>query len=504
MNIKLLYKILAVLMLLPFPAFAQLDLAGVFFNEMVIQRDQPINIWGKAAPGQRVTVSFGAISRSGRAGKDSTWMVTLPAQKANTKPQELLVRAGNQQVARSNILVGDVWLCIGQSNMEWPMVGEAHYQEEVANSDQPLIRFFNPTYAGKNIYGTVYTDSVVQMLLPERFYQGRWQVCDSSSFRLMSAVAYYFGKEIKEQSGVPVGLINLSIGGAPLETFIDINALERSRRFSDKAKGDWLINNQLPVWVRDRGKQNVGELAAVPADEYGKNHPYKPGFAYLSGIQPLIQMGIRGVICYQGESNAQEADRVEEYGALTKLMVDDYRRKWNNRRLPFYYVQLSSIDTVRYNGYLWPDFRDEQRKMLQMIPHSGMAVCSDIGARDNVHPTDKRTVGKRLARWALNDIYKLESLPSGPLPIKAHWDEGQVTVTFCYVGEGLATADSLPVRGFSLDGKVDTEASISGNTIVIKTTTKPGWVYYGWKSFSDGNLVNSEQLPASTFRLVVR
>lgn len=489
---------------LPFSVKAQLRLNKVFTDNMLLQRDKPVHIWGSGVPGATVTLSFATETKSVKAGSDSSWSIFLIAKKANRNPQKLTVVSGEEKISLNNILIGDIWVCIGQSNMEWPLIKEMHYKDEIQNSQQTLLRFYNPPYAGKNTYNVLFTDSILSNLNVEKFYNGQWQVCDSSTFKTMSAVAYYFGKEIVKETNIPVGLIHLAIGGAPLETFISTTALENNSQFAHKLKGDWLMNNALPVWVRVRGKQNVGGLNNVSKDEYGNNHSYKPGFAYQAGIAPILNMPIKGVLCYQGESNAQEIERVNEYAALSKLMIDDYRKKWKQPKLPFYFVQLSSIDTIKYKGHLWPQFRDEQRKMLQLIPNSGMAVCSDIGAKDNVHPTNKKTVGERLARWALNKTYHKKIVSSGPLPLTAKYRKGKVIVSFQYNANGLSTTNGKPLKGFSLDGKTEVEAFFGDKTIVISTNRKPEYVYYGWTPFSNGNLVNSENFPASTYKIKVQ
>jgi sialate O-acetylesterase len=488
----------------PFIATAQLQLAKIFSDNMVLQRNQTIKIWGKARPNELVTVSFANEKHNVLVKYDSNWTVTFKQQKANAQPQSILISGSIEKIEIKNILIGDVWLCTGQSNMEWPMVKEMHYKEEVANSRQPLIRLYNPTYAGKNTFNVSFTDSIIQNLTAEKFYKGKWQTCDSNSFKTMSAVAYYFGKKIVHSTNVPVGLINLSIGGAPLETFISADALKKNEQFSDKLNGDWLTNDALPVWIRERGRQNVGDLPNVPKDEYGNNHSFKPGFAFESGIAPLTNFPIKGIIFYQGESNAQEIERANEYAALSKLMIDDYRTKWRLPQLPFYFVQLSSIDTLKYKGQLWPAFRDEQRKMLQQIPNSGMAVSSDVGKKDDVHPTNKKVVGERLARWALNKTYGQHIVPSGPLPVNAKYINGKALIGFQYLSQGLKISDGDTLHGFSIDGKNEIEAVLSKGSVLISTKTKPDFVYYGWKSFSDGNLVNSENLPASTFKIRVQ
>jgi sialate O-acetylesterase len=495
---------LLLIVVFPFFAHAQLQVAKIFSDHMILQREQPVHIWGKATPAQLVTVTFAKEKKSIRASNDSTWAVIFERQQASTEPQSVSIISGDEKIELKNILIGDVWLCIGQSNMEWPVVREMHYKEEILNSQQPSLRLYNPVYAGKNVFNKSFTDSIIQNLTTENFYKGKWQTCDSNSFKMMSAVGYYFGKQIAKEINVPVGLINLSIGGAPIETFISANTLQSSRLFSKKLKGDWLTNDALPVWVRERGKQNVSDLRNVPHDPYGSNHSFKPGFAWQAGIAPILNMPIKGVLCYQGESNAQEMERLEEYGALSALMVADYRTKWKQPQLPFYYVQLSSIDTMNYKGQLWPQFRDEQRKMLQLIPNSGMAVCSDIGAKNDVHPINKKTVGERLARWALHKTYHKNIIPSGPLPLLAKYRKGKVIVAFQYTGKKLLTSDGRSLRGFSIDGVHDCEANIQNNIVEMKVKEKPFFVYYGWKSFTDANLVNSENLPTSTFKIKVK
>ena len=496
-------QLLLICTFFPFAAAAQLQLAKIFSNNMMLQRDKPIVIWGNTSPGNIVTVSFGNFKGNAIAQKDAVWKIILPPQKAQTVPQTLTVKSGRQSILVSNILVGDIWLCIGQSNMELPMQREMHYTEAIKTSNQPLIRLYNPAYAGKNIFNSTYSDSVVQLLNKNDFYKGQWQSCDSNSFKTMSAVAYYFGKNISAHTGVPVGLINIAIGGAPLESFIDSDALLQDTRFNNKVKGDWLLNDALPEWIRERGKQNVLAAQNIPTDSNGKNHAYKPGFAFKAGILPLLNIPIKGIICYQGESNAQEIERVNEYGALSALMIKGYRKKWRQPALPFYYVQLSSIDTLKYKGALWPQFRDEQRKMLKLIPNSGMVVCSDIGFKDDVHPTNKKDVGLRLSYWALNNTYGKAVIPSGPLPQAATYKNGLLTVSFMYAENGLLTSDGKALKGFSENGNVPLVATIKNDKVLIKMAGKPEFVYYGWKSFSDGNLVNSDLLPASTFRIKV-
>lgn len=248
--------------------------------------------------------------------------------------------------------------------------------------------------------------------------------------------------------------------------------------------------------------RNLEEAKSVPEDTLGPNHAYKPGFAYEAGVKSLFQLPIKGIIWYQGESNAQEEERVKEYADLQALMVNDYRIGWKDAQLPFYWAQLSSIDTVNYDAHLWPQFRNEQRKLLSMITNGGMAVTSDIGAKNDVHPRNKKAVGERLARWALFKTYNRDTVPSGPLVQKVEFNKGRLMVTFAY-GEGLASNDGMEVHGFSVDGLNPVHAEIQHGKVVIRVQESPKYLYYGWQAWSRGNLVNAAQLPTSTFRMPV-
>lgn len=492
-------SILVTLLFFPFSSIAQFKVSEVFSSNMVLQREVPIAVWGKAAPGMMVEVQLGSTRRRSVTAKDSVWKVYLPKWPATLKSLSLIIRSGDTAVQFQNILIGDIWICTGQSNMEWPMIKEQHWRDEIYNSNLPYIRLLNPPPAGRDVFGVSYTDSLIKRLTKERFYDWNgWRNCDSNSVKLMSAVAYYFAKNIFSETGIPIGIINLSIGGAPLETFISTETLSQHVMFSKKVNNNWLTNDALPIWIRERGIQNVGNNSNVPADELGPNHAYKPGFAFKAGIDKLRNLPVKGILFYQGESNAEELQRVDEYKELFKLFIKEYREVWNNRQLPIYWVQLSSVERK-----FWPMFRNYQLQLLKETYFTGMAITSDAGLRNDVHPRDKKTVGERLARWALNKTYKQNITPSGPLPTKATYISGKVIVQFEYVAKGLRTSDSKLLRGFSIDGTTEIEARFGDSSIIIPVSTKPQYIYYGWKPYSDGNLINSENLPASTFKIKV-
>ncbi|WP_258539053.1 sialate O-acetylesterase [Flagellimonas abyssi] len=482
--------------------FGQVKLPSIFTDNMVIQRNKPIHIWGWGRPNEIVEVMFDGEVKEVTVEGNHSWSIWLRSRKADTTPHVLYVRHQGQEIRLKNILIGDIWLCSGQSNMEWPLDKEMHYPSEVSKTDQGLLRLYNPTYAGENIYNKAFGDSIVKRLNREEFYLGHWESSNQTTSSSMSAVGYYFGKKILEETSVPIGLIHLAIGGAPIETFISAETLYASRDYRGKVTKNWLYNDALPKWIRERGVQNLGRAKDVLVDSLGPNHAYKPGFAYRAGVHPLLKMPIKGIIWYQGESNAQEQPRVDEYAELQAMMVRDYRVKWGDLQMPFYWAQLSAIDTKNYNAHLWPQFRDEQRKLLYMVPYGGMAVTSDIGAKNDVHPTNKKAVGDRLARWALHKTYGHAIVPSGPLVKKVKFKGDHLMVSFEH-SSGLTTSDGMALRGFSLDGRREVKAYIQKRRVIIPITEQPEYLYYGWKAWTRGNLVNSEELPASTFKTSV-
>lgn len=495
------YSIMAFLVL-PFCGSAQLSMPGVFSDNMVLQRDQPILIWGKYISGEKLQVILADAIQETETRADSTWQITFPARAANASPQDLMIFSDSDTLKFSNILIGDIWLLAGQSNMEWALGQELHFETEKEQLAGPQLRFYNPDYIGKGIYADKYSEDVLQKLKPSEFFQGKWEESRLPQVAGLSAVGYYFGKKIIQQENIPIGLINISVGGAPIEAFISEETLLNDRRFKKKISQNWLENEELPVWIRERGKQNV-EGIAIQVTESGPNHAYKPGFLYASGVEPILNIPVKGILWYQGESNAQGLARVLEYPQLQKMLVEDYRKRWNEESLPFYWVQLSSIDSVNYKSQNWPLFRDLQRLLLEEIKYGGMAVSSDVGDRKDIHPRNKKAVGERLARWALRNEYEHDLEVSGPLPLNAKYSDGKVKISFKHAAEGLMTAENEVVKGFSLNGKHPVPAEIEGDKIIIKTSQKPELVYYGWQPYSEGNLINSEKLPASTFKISV-
>lgn len=469
--------------------FGGLQMPPLYTDNMVLQRDCPLTLRGKADAGQKVTVEVAGEKGTAIASSDGKWAVTLRPLKAGG-PYTLTVSAGKRKLTYKNVLVGEVWLCSGQSNMEFYLNWASTAKRDVPQAANDRIRLYD-------MKGRWRTDakkwdaSVLDSLNRLQYYkETQWEVCSPATAGSFSAVAYYFGKMLQDSLKVPVGLICNAIGGSPAEAWIDRSTLEY--QFPAILR-DWTQNDFIQDWVRERAALNIKRATSKQ-----QRHPYEPCYLYEAGIRPLEQFPVRGVIWYQGESNAHNREAHEK---LFKLLVESWRKNWNNAQLPFYYVQLSSIDRPS-----WPWFRDSQRRMMQEIPYSAMAVSSDHGDSLDVHPKNKQPIGERLGHWALNKTYgRADVVPSGPLFRGVEYKDGAAYVSFDYA-EGLRASDGKPLRTFEV---AETEgvyypatAEVVGDRIKVynKNVKNPLHVRYGWQPFTRANLVNGAGLPASTFR----
>lgn len=501
----------AVLLALGALARGTVTLDPMLGDHMVLQRDQAIIIRGTAQPGEAVGVALGNEQVTAQADASGNWEARLRARSAAKTPVTLKAKAASGEASATDILIGDVWICAGQSNMEFPLGREqkANVMEAAKSwNDSPLLRLRNHTFPGQYSSRAIPAAGLARMT-PATFFAGEWETCTEKSTKPFSAVGWWFGQKIQQATGVPIGLVNWSIGGAPIETFIRREALAAEPALADKLKGDWTANPAIDEWVRGRAKAHFGK-AREPRDAMGIEHFYKPGFAWAAGPGRATWMPVKGWIWYQGESNSLSEPFAKEYPTLLKAMVADWRAQWKQPEAPFLWVQLSSIDTTGYKSQQWPLFRDNQRRLLSEIPGSGMAVSSDVGARNDVHPTDKRTVGERLARWALRFTYgQKQVVPSGPLATAATSQGSKISVKFAH-GAGLRTSDKAAVREVEVAGADGvfvpaTAVATQGETLVVTSpVASPKAVRYGWVPWSQGNLVNGEGLPASTFSVEVR
>jgi sialate O-acetylesterase len=450
-------------------SLACLSVAGVktpavFSDHMVLQRDRDVRVWGWANPGEEVRVSIDDQRWVTNADSDGNWSVTLSPHKAGG-PYTLKVN----DLSFSDVLYGDVWVCSGQSNMQWAVSQSANPLEEAKNADHPKIR----------LYQTPLTSSEA----PLATIGNGWAVCNPSTVAGFSAVAYYFGRELNSRTGVPIGLINTSWGGTPVESWISRSSL---RRVPESSR-----------WLDDHLARTASPELMASATAIQKNRAWWPGALYNAMIAPFTQFAIRGAIWYQGESNA---DNPELYSRTFPTLIRDWRRAWGQGEFPFYFVQLASFGT----GADWPGLREAQFKTLELA-NTGMAVAIDIGTTNDIHPKNKQDVGKRLALWALRDVYRQKVVPSGPLYSGMSTKGSRITLSFEHAA-GLKSRDGGPLTGFQIAGSdmnfVEAQARIDGDKVEVWSPMVeiPMAVRYAWASDPKCNLVNGEGLPASPFR----
>ena len=483
--------------------------ALVFQNSMVLPRDKEIPIWGTASPNTMVFVDFAGQKEKAKADANGKWMVKLKPIQTSKTPEILCISDGNESLELRDILVGDVWLAAGQSNMEWPLRLEAHAGTELPNANYPRIRFLNLGYAGQNYPTRAFGKDVLDRYNSKDFFRGSWQTSNPLDARNFSAVAYYFAVNLNQKLDIPVGIIQMAVGGSPTESWISSDAMAKDQALQPILKGDWVKNPVLDAWCQKRAMENIStglKANEAPKDENGPLHPFKPSFLWNYGIKGLIPFPIKGAIWYQGESNSLSLPRVLQHEQLFKLLVSDWRKQWGLGDFPFYFCQISSIGTEKgYLSHHWPEFRDSQRRMATEMPNTGMAVTSDLGHRSDVHPTNKKEVGRRLALCALAKTYQKNVPQGGPEPKTILQKGNSLEISFDNTLESLKTADGKAPISFEIAGEdgvfFAAEAVLEKATIRLSSpkVQKPVSVRYGWRPFSEGNLINSAGLPASTF-----
>ena len=468
--------------------YGGLQLSQLYSDNMVLQREEEIVLSGIANAGDVVTVTIGRQKKKAITASNGKWSVVLdPLQTGN--PYTLTISTSKKKYVFNNVLAGEVWLCSGQSNMAFMVKEGAEKREQLAKaSSKPQIRFFDmkPRWLTNSEEWDV---SALDSLNRLQYYkETKWQECNEQTAANVSAIAYEFGMMLSDSLHVPVGLIINAIGGSACESWIDRKTLEFS--YPDILYS-WKENDRIQPWVRERASLNVKQ-----SSNKLQRHPYEPCYLFEAGIAPLAKYPVKGVIWYQGESNAHN---IEVHEILFPLLVESWRKNWN-KELPFYYVQLSSL-----NRPSWTWFRDSQRRMLKDIRCVGMAVSSDCGDSTNVHPTRKKEVGDRLARLALHDTYGKSLTPSGPQFRSVEFTNGAAFVTFDF-NEGMHSSDGESLKTFEIaehEGVFFAAmAEVVDGRIKVwsKEVKNPRFVRYGWQPFTRANLVNKEGLPASTFR----
>jgi sialate O-acetylesterase len=477
-------------------ASAQVTLSRIFSDHMVLQRDKPVHLCGMADPFEKLTARFRGNSATTEADALGRWSLYLPPGDAGGP--FVLVVEGTNTLRLNDVLVGDLWLASGQSNMEFPMKQTPPWTTSIRNMQQELEAANYPRIRLLHIAKTVsnYPETDVKAV--------GWDACTPESVSDFSAVAYFFARELEQKEHVPIGVIEASWGGTPAEAWTSLDALSADsslmpvfqyRAHMMDGESTTLLDLQKTQAEVDR-KLAQGQSASMPW------HPdpdaWAPGALFNGMIAPLVSVPIRGVIWYQGESNT-DPEQAPIYEHLFSTLIEDWRAKWGIGDFPFLFVQIANYG----HGELWPVIREAQRRSLA-VANTGMAVTIDIGETEQIHPSDKQDVGHRLALLARAVAYGEHVEDSGPLFRQTVPEGGRMRVWFDHAGGGLiAKGDRL--SGFEVagaDGKfVAAKAEIAGETVIVSSAAvaKPLYVRYGWAADPHCNLFNREELPASPF-----
>ena len=471
--------------------YGGLSVPQTYGNGMVLQRERPISFHGKANAGEKVTVKFKGKKRSAQADANGAWEVTFPTEKAGG-PYLLSFKAGSGSLTFDNVWVGEVWLCSGQSNMEMMLHEclEADKYITAADSLPRLHLFKMPAICSTANFE--WEDAALDATNKLGYLKpGTWTRSNAEAAKNFSAIAFHFGRLLADSLDCHVGLICNAVGGSTTESWIDRTTLEYEY---PAILHNWKQNDHTQQWARERAALNTKRSGNAL-----QRHPYEPCYLFEGGILPLERYDIRGVIWYQGESNAHN---IELHEMLFRHLENSWRKYWNNPELPFHFVQLSSIS----GRDSWPHFRDSQRRLAEALPHTWMAVCSDLGDAYNVHPRQKREVGERLAASALHHTYGMHHVvPEGPTYRQAIRKGSKLYVFFDH-SEGMQAADGKEIVGFEVAGADGlyhkATATIKNGKVILesKKVKQPCAVRYGWQAFTTANLVNGKGFPASTFR----
>jgi len=467
------------LLLSTFHASANVRLPALFSDNAVLQRGATVRVWGWADEGEGVLVNF-RDQEEYVVAKDGKWCVTLSSMKAGGP--DILKVTGKNVIQSTNVMVGEVWVCSGQSNMEWPLKSSFEPQAAIDASINPNLRLF-----------------VVPNLKANEFVRdvkSSWQQSNPETTAGFSAVGYFFGRDLQKALGVPVGLIQSDWGGSPAEVWMSEYSLEKNDRYKQEILDGYV--------VAERNYQ--AELAKSRSDpsKPAPRAPWKPTELYNGMIAPLVPYTIKGAIWYQGESNA---GRAGQYRTLFPDMIRGWREDWCQGKFTFLAVQLAPFMAVKDQPAesAWAELREAQLNATKVLPKVGMAVITDVGEQTDIHPKKKEPVGARLALAARGIAYREKIVYSGPIYKSMRTSGNKAVLTFNHVGSGLEARGGA-LKGFSICGPdrkfVWADAVIEGNKIVVSSpsVSKPMAVRYGWADFPVVNLWNKEGLPASPFR----
>ncbi|MEM6474210.1 MAG: sialate O-acetylesterase, partial [Planctomycetota bacterium] len=477
---------------------AEIRTSAVFGDSMVLQRDKPIHIWGWADANASVSISLGDQSVSGKCDADGRFDLELPSMKAGG-PHEMSITSGGETKAFKDVLIGEVWVCSGQSNMQWAVRQANDADLESLSANYPNIRLITVPQVGTQE--------------PQDSFDGQWQACTPESVKDFSAVGYFFGRQIHQTLDVPVGLIDNAWGGSAAEAWVKRDVLRESGKFDDLLAG-WReieatydheaamakFRERLAAWQKNKS----GRRPTQPRNRLVGQH--RPANLYNGVLHPIIGYTIRGTIWYQGESNS---GRAYLYRELFPLMISHWRNEWGQGDFPFYWVQLADyfdeVDTPK--GSRWAELREAQTMTLDKLPNTGEAVIINLGEASDIHPKNKQDVGKRLARWALAKDYGYDLSCQSPTYSSMEVVDSKIVLKFDHVGGRLDTFDVDTLIGFTIAGEdqvfVDAVAKItSKNTIEVSSpeVSQPVAVRYAWADNPVCNGQSAEGLPMTPFR----
>lgn len=503
---------------------AQLKLPAIISDNMVLQSDIRVPIWGSALPGEKVRISFKGKTFTATTGSDSTWLVKLGTYPAGG-PYEMKVKGNNEEKIISNIWIGEVWLASGQSNMEFGIQKDSHGAEAIANATDSLIHFFYVPMAAS------LTRQKDIAPVPNGSLNGKWVVCSPEvmaakwAWNGFSAPAYYFAQQIRKTTNTPVGMIGSYKGGTPAQAWTSVEGLQQDTALARHIKKrQEIINNYETVQKEYPQKQAAFQeankkwltdsIGPRPQPPVAPNGGFgAPANLFHAMIAPLIPYAMKGVIWYQGESNGDRLTDALEYETLFPRMIKDWRQQWGQGNFPFLFVQLTShrpaAKTPSEGNWAW--VREAQQKTLA-LPNTGMAVTTDIGDARDIHPTNKLDVGLRLALAAKAIVYRQSLVYEGPVYQSMQVKGNEIHIQFKNAGDGLRIkTDTImshapSLSGFGIagaDGKfVWANAAIEGNKIIVYNgqIKDPVSVRYNWADNPPGNLINNIGLPAAPFR----
>ncbi|HEX4029299.1 MAG TPA: sialate O-acetylesterase [Terracidiphilus sp.] len=482
-------------------ASAAVKPSALFTDHMVLQRDMEVPVWGTAEPGEAVKVSFSGQTRTTTAGADGKWMVRLARLKASG-PFEMEIQ-GTNLITLHDVLVGEVWLATGQSNMVFTVSKRAAFfagmldeDKEIAAANYPQIRMF--------------TEKTVKAYTPQDTALGDWKVCSPDTVGAFSAIGYLFARDLQQQLHVPVGIVTVAFGASTAESWLPREAFAhdpqlqplldrfdaRETYFKDHPHALAANAPPAPLTLNARSAGSTSGPLFDPAE-----NQHEPTVMFNGMLHPVIPYAVRGTIWYQGESIVGGSAGVELYPHVMDTLVTTWRALWGEGDFPFYAVQLAALKNVSNN----PVVREQQAKILS-LPNTGLAITIDVGDPDNVHPKDKEPVGRRLALIALAKAYGRKVEYSGPVYTSMKVEGDSIHIRFAHIDGGLAAKDG-PLHCFQIAGAdrhfVDADAVIQGDTVVVKSAQvpAPAAVRYAWDNYPEGaNLYNADNLPAAPFR----